>query len=1077
MSIKTNLRLVLVSLFAVFAMALHAQTTISGNVKDGTGEGVIGATVAEKGNVKNATVTDLNGNFSLKVKGNQVVISYIGMKTKTVSVAGNKPVNVVLEDDNTTLNDVVVIGYGTMKRRDLTGSVASVSGDKIAANPVANVAEALQGQLPGVNVTSQDGRPGASMSVRVRGGGSITQSNDPLFIVDGVQVSGIDDIPADNIESIDVLKDAASTAIYGARGANGVIIVTTKGGKEGRTQVKYNAYVQIKSIPELYDVQDAYDYVYNNWTYGTAYGDTFGEGVAKYFGLGSANGNHLNEYKNVKAHNYQDDVMKTATGWNHDLSISGGSAKTKFYASVNYMKDDGILINSGFRRWSANVKLDQKINKNLTFTTDLRYSEMQFHGAGFKYATTAYKYRPIDNPLGVDDATLLGMGSANVDPLYNVIDLVNNSDNIHDRNSIRSNSSLTWNVIKGLVAKTELTLGRRWTQRKEWDGGLEEGISKATLNKGDGYNVRWTNTLSYDVQGLPEAHSLNILAGSELLASKTNSSEFVGYDYIEGWTMEQAFGQISNTHKFKNPSQPDTFSSTVGTPAHTSSWFGRVNYNFLGRYLLTATFRADGSSKFAPNHHWGYFPAAALAWRISDEPFMKSAENWLDNLKLRLSYGTSGSDNINDALWKETWNVKEITVDGEKVVTYVPGEMQANPDLKWETTISRNFGIDFAFLHSRVRGSIDVYWNTTKNILMKVPVNASSGYSYQFQNVGQTSNKGVELALGFDIIRNKDFNLGVNMTYNYNRNNVDKVNPDANANTATNWASSMILPTYDYIIREGEPVGSINGFKSMGYFTPEDFDYDAATKKYTLKPTVTGVATQGNYPNPLIALAADGKTFPGAPKYEAEQDENGEWVAKEQIIGHTMPRHTGGININGRWKGLDFSMGLTYQLDGKVYNAMGMASNHKGDKDTGLGMNRLSYAADTYKYYSIDNNGDLKFETEPSALNALNACTKYPTFYTEYGVVSSDFIESAAYLRMNTLTIGYTLPTSLVKRVGLSNFRVYATAGNLFCITGYSGLDPDVNTRDNFSGFPTPAYDYEAYPKARTFTFGINVGF
>ena len=1071
-------RLSMLALSCMFCLMSFAQSTVTGNVKDNAGEPIVGASVLIKG-TSTGTVTDINGNFTIQ-KANPsdvLVISSIGFTSKNVKVGNQTKLNVSLSEDMANLEEVVVIGYGTMKRRDLTGSVASVTGDKVAANPVANVAQALQGQLPGVTVTSQDGRPGASMSIRVRGGGSITQSNDPLFIVDGVQVSTIDDIPADNIESIDVLKDAASTAIYGARGANGVILVTTKGGKEGRAQVKYNVYYQAKKIPELYDVQNAYDYVYNNWTYATAYGDTYGEGVAKYFGLGSANGNHINDYKNMSAHNYQNDIMKTASSWNHDLSISGGTAKTKFYAAVNYMNDDGIRINSGFKRWGANVKVDQKINKNLSFTTDLRYSELEFRGAGFGYATTAYKYRPIDTPLGVDDPTLLGMGSASVDPLYDVNLLVNNYDYIRSMYRIRSNNTLTWNVVKGLVAKTELSLSRNWSESKDWDAGLENGYSKATLNKGNGYGVRWATTLNYEVQGLPEAHSLSFLAGNEVLASKSNSSEFIGYDYIEGWTMDQAFGQISNTHKNVNPNIPDSFTSTVGTPSHTTSWFGRANYSYLGRYLLTATFRADGSSKFAPNHHWGYFPAAALAWRISDEPFMKSTEGWLDNLKLRLSFGTSGSDNIDASLWKETWQVKEITVDGEKVTTYVPGSMQANPDLKWETTISRNLGLDFTLLRNWVRGSLDIYWNTTKNILMKVPVNASSGYSYQFQNVGKTSNKGVELALGFDIIRKKDFNLGVNMTYNYNSNNVDEVNPNANANTATGWASSMILPTYDYIIREGEPVGTINGYKSLGYFTPEDFDYDPTTKKYTLKPSVTGVATQGNYPDPLLALAADGKTFPGAPKFEAEQNENGEWVAKEQVIGHTMPQHTGGININGRWKGLDFAVGLTYQLDGKVYNANALASCLKGDKDTGLGSNRLSYTADTYKYYSIDASGDLKFETEPSALNALNAGTKYATFYSEFGIVSSEFIENAAYLRLNTITLGYTLPKKLTNRIGISTLRFYVTGGNLFCITGYSGLDPDVNTRSSVNGFPTPAYDYQAYPKARTFTFGVNVGF
>ena len=301
----------LLSMFCVLAFAQGKQ--ITGVIKDGTGEPMIGVNVLVKGTT-NGTITDFDGKFAISdVKNSDVLtITYVGYVQQSIPVGNQTSFNIILKEDTETLDEVVVIGYGTVKRRDLTGSVASVTGEKLAANPVANVAEALQGQLPGVSVTSQDGRPGASMSIRIRGGGSITQSNDPLFIVDGVQVSGIDDIPADNIESIDVLKDAASTAIYGARGANGVILVTTKGAKEGRPVVKYNMYYQIKTNPKTLDVLDAYDYVYNTWAYATAYGESYGQNVAKYFGLGSANGNHLEEYRNIATHNYIDDVMQTA---------------------------------------------------------------------------------------------------------------------------------------------------------------------------------------------------------------------------------------------------------------------------------------------------------------------------------------------------------------------------------------------------------------------------------------------------------------------------------------------------------------------------------------------------------------------------------------------------------------------------------------------------------------------------------------------------------------------------------------------------------------------------------------------
>ncbi|MBO5079276.1 MAG: TonB-dependent receptor [Bacteroidaceae bacterium] len=1064
---------VLLSMLCVVAFA----QTATGVVKDKAGEPMIGVNVLVKGTT-NGTITDFDGNFTISdVPSNAtLVVSYIGYLTKEVKAGQN--LIVVLEEDNKTLDEVVVIGYGTVKRRDLTGAVASVTGEKLAANPVANVAQALQGQLPGVSVVAQDGRPGAGMSIRVRGGGSITQSNDPLYIVDGVQVSSIDDIPADNIESIDVLKDAASTAIYGARGANGVILVTTKGGSDGKVSVKYNAYYQIKTNPEILETMDAYDYVYNTWAYMTALGTSYGEGVAKYFGLGSANGNKLESYKGLKSHNYINDLMQTAGTWNHDVSLSGGNDKTKFYASLNYLDDDGIRVKSGFQRWNANFKLTQKINKSLTADFDLRYSEMEYSGSGYGNATSAYQYRPVDNPLGDPNFTAgFGQGDVNIEDTSNPLYYLDTVDYVRNNYRLRAKAGLTWKIIEGLTAKTELSLNRNWSETKNWNAGqTETDKSSAKLNKGDGYGVRWATTLNYEVQGLGEDNSLSFLVGNEVLGSKSNSSEIYGVGYPEGFTMDDAFGMINMT----TPSLgQDYFKSTIGTPNRTLSWFGRANYSYKGKYLLTATFRADGSSKFAANHSWGYFPAAAAAWRISDEAFMEDASEWLDNLKLRVSYGTSGSDNISASLWKETWGTKQITVDGEKVTTYVPGDMKGNPDLKWETTISRNAGLDFGFFNNRIRGSIDFYWNTTKDILMKVPVDAASGYSYQFQNVGKTSNKGIEFALGTDLVRSEDFNLSLNLTYNYNKNNIDELMDGVMADTRAmnDWGSSMAVPAYDYIIREGHPVGLIQGFKSLGYYTIDDFTY--ANGIYTLKPGVPDISGVVNYPESVLkSLAAEGQTaVPGMPKFEDTDLDGTITVDDKTIIGEAMPKHTGGFTFNGNWKAIDFSLGFTYAIGGKVYNANSMHSM-MGNKDNSAGQNRLAFIADTWKYYDVDASGDLILVTDPSAMAKLNENTKYASTFAEYGIVSSEFIEDASYLRLNTLTVGYTFPKNWVNKVGIQNARVYFTGTNLFCIDGYSGIDPDVNTKiDGKDGFPTPYFDYQSYPKARTYTFGVNLAF
>ena len=1075
------------SLLTMFCFVAFAQKTVTGTVKDASGEPMIGVTVATGSGT--GAVTDLDGNFTIQNASPSTVlnISYVGYKSQSVKVGSNSTLNIVLQEDNTTLEDVVVIGYGTMKRRDLTGAVASVSGDQIAANPVANVAQALQGQLPGVSVMSQDGRPGATMSIRVRGGGSITQSNDPLFIVDGVQVSDISDIPADNIESIDVLKDGASTAIYGARGANGVILVTTKGSKgDGKAKVKYNMYYQIKKNPKTLDVMNAYDYVLHNWSYATFYGMNEADGIAEYFGVGSQFGNHLNDYKNVSVHNYVDDVMRSSAGsWSHDLSLSGGNENTKLYATVNYLTDDGIRIKSGMSRWNASFKLSQKVTKNLTFDADLRYSEMKFEGTNFDYAAgnSVYGYRPIDNPLGNNNPALLSMGSASVEDSYNPLSIIDNYTNVTTRQRIRAMGALTWNVIKGLTAKTELSLSRNWSETDYWDGGQSTNpYNQAQLTKGNGYGLRWASTLNYQVQGLGENHNLSFLLGNEVLASKSNSSKMTGAGYPTEFDMERAFG-LFNMYNMKddyydNTKKVSDFSNSIGEPKHTLSWFGRANYDFMGRYLFTATFRADGSSNFAPNNHWGYFPSAAFGWRINDEAFMASTRDWLDNLKLRISYGSSGNDAIDASLWKEYWTPAIVWSGDKRTVTFSPGEILANPDLKWEKTISRNLGLDFGFWNGKLRGSIDLYWNTTKDILMKVPVAETTGHSYQFQNVGKTSNKGVELALFYEIYRSKDLNVSFNATYNYNKNNVEEVVDGVNADTHTNWGSSMKRPYNDYIIREGEPVGTIFGYKAAGFYTVDDFEVSNGVWK--LKSNVADISGVVNYTGVgnKVYNTPDGQVaFPGMMKFE---DTNNDGVVTEDdacVIGHTMPKHTGGFNFNANYKGFDASIGFTYQIGGDVYNANAMHSM-MGNKNTSYGWNRLAFISDCWRMYDVDGSGNLVAVTDPSALAALNANAQHAMPYCEYGMVSSEFIEDASYLRLNTLTIGYTLPKNITKKVGISNARIYFTGSNLFCITGYNGIDPDVNTRPGGQdGFPVPNYDWNSYPRARTYTFGLNVAF
>lgn len=1079
----------------VAQIAIAQSKTVKGTVTDGSHEPLIGVSVTIKGTHNTGVITDMNGTYSITVPNDKAVLvfNYIGFSETEQGVSGKTTVNVELKEDNIGLDEVVVIGYGSVKRKDLTGAVASVRGDDLAAVPVNNVAQALQGKLAGVNVTSGDGRPDADVSIRVRGGGSITQNNSPLFIVDGFPVSSISDIPASEIESIDVLKDASSTAIYGARGANGVILVTTKKAEGGKVKVSYDGYVQAKSVAKTLETLSAQDYVLFHWGYGTSRGQGVGDAVAKYFGLGSKYGNHYAQYANVDTHDYTDDLLRTAWTHSHNVAISGGTDKTHFVTNVNYINDQGIKIRSGLEKFSASMKLQQQLLSNLTFDVDLRYTESTINGReGLQSGrgsevSGAYKYRPIDNPLGgvaVSEISGLSFGVKNIDDSYhaNPLMLVESVTNWHNTRNLRGSGALAWEIIRGLTARTEVSVTRASGTAKYYDDGYNDAAEKrATLSRSTGTGLRWLNTLNYSVE-LNKIHSLNFLLGHEFIKSDSESSQLAGYGFPDNFDYDTAIGMINTATR--------SFSAinSIAVPTRTISYFGRANYSLLNRYLFTVTMRADGSSKFAPNNRWGYFPAAAFGWRVSEEPFMASTKEWLSNLKLRLSYGMSGADNINSNLWRETWKTtsadnNKVTINGEKTPFYQPDGLLANNDLKWETTISRNLGIDYGFLDGRINGSVELYWNTTKDLLMLVPIDNTTGYTYQYQNFGKTSNRGFEISANVDVIRTKDLRFNVGVIYNYNKNKVDELTNADNYLYSSYWASSATMPVNDYMLVEGKAVGIVRGFKSAGFYTVDDFDY--TNGQYVLKAGVPDFdrSISANYMHPFN-LPAGQSAFPGAAKFE-DTDKSGRVTLDDATeLGEVMPHHTGGFSLNLQYKNWDASANFNYVLDGKIYNANAMM-NLSGGEYNDLTAQKLAFVADAYKIYNVNTSGELYAVTDPSELRTLNAGAKYAVPYHQNGIVTDQFLESGAYLRLQTLTIGYTLPKALVKKVGVSNLRLYLTGSNLFTITGYSGVDPEVNASttgrtgflESIKVLPTLNMDWGAYPRARTFTFGANISF
>ncbi len=1068
-----NLRFALVAATLTMSANGFAQTVIKGNVTDNTGEPIIGASVIEQG-TNTGGVTDLDGNFTITLTGNskKLKISYVGMKPQLVNVAGKSTINVKLEDDSNSLNDVVVIGYGAVKKKDLTGAVATVDNKALTQVPVASASEALTGKMPGVQITTTEGSPDADVKIRVRGGGSITQSNDPLYIVDGFPVETISDIPASDIEDITVLKDASSTAIYGSRGANGVILVTTKGGKEGKTSVSYNAYYSWKKIAKKLDVLNARDYT--EWQYELANLLDKTDNYEKYFG----SYDDIDLYDNVATNDWQDIVYgRTGHTFNQNLNINGGSDKIKYAFSYARMDDKAIMQMSDFVRDNLSLKLNAKPTKRVSLDFQARWSKTKINGGGANEQSSTYntdkrlryaiQYTPYPVPgLSTDTDDDDTTNSS----FYNPVTSLKDNDQKRTRITFNMSGAFTWELYKNLKFKTEFGYDTYKVDTKRLFGpttyyvknvpaSANQGLPAITLTNQYRTKFRNTNTVSYDFKdifGKNSAHSLNVLLGEEYIIMKNELMTNTAHGFPANFTSAEAW-------KFTTQGTPFEINDFYDPDDILNSYFGRINYNYKEKYLLSATARADGSSKFAKGNRWGFFPSIAAAWRISSEPFMKGAEKWLDDLKLRLSYGTAGNNNISSGLLTQEFQANATSwINGYN--SYIsPSKTMANPDLKWETTITRNVGIDYTMFGSKLTGSIDAYWNNTKDLLIQYPV-AGTGYDYQYRNMGETRNMGLEFALTWNAINKKNFGLTVGANISFNKNKVLSLGQiESIDNISTQWASSEI--DQDFVIKKGEPIGQIWGYKSAGRYEVDDFDIAKSQEKgkWILKDGVADCST-------VLGTSVR----PGSMKLaEIKENKTGKITTDDRtVIGDTNPAHTGGFNINARVYGFDLTANFNWSVGNDVYNANAIEYTQTSKYQY---RNLIDKMASGSRWTNIDANGNLLNWNNAEELAALNANTAMWSPYTGKYVLTDYYVEDASFLRLSTLTLGYTLPTTLTKRVGINSLRFYVTAYNVFCITNYSGFDPEVSAirRTNL----TPGVDYSAYPKSRQFVIGLNLNF
>ena len=981
----------LFALFLLCSTVMMAQNKVSGTVLDANGEPLIGVSVLEAG-TNNGAVTDINGKFSLSVKsGARLAISYVGYTAQTL--AARDGMTVTLQEDNKLLNEVVVVGYGTMRRKDVTSSITTVKSEDLNKGVFADPASMLQGKVAGLVVTSS-GDPNGSPSITLRGASSLREgaAMQPYYVIDGIPGVDISMVAPDDIESIDVLRDATATAIYGSKAANGVIIITTKsGGKTERTNVTYNAYVAFDKIAKTLDVASASDirgYVSrNNIDY--AYdknGDT----------------------------NWQDEVLRTGVSHNHNLSITGGSAKTKYMASLNYMNRQGVIKGSHMNRLNLRSLVSTKVIKDrleLSVGLNAMYGKhvgVPMGDTGASVLDAMNYFNPTNGVQNADGTWVMGEGSAN----YNPVSLINEdtSETTWKRNQIIAKATLK--IIEGLYWNANYSFNHRQSIYSSYHSHNTQLVpynaynGTANRNTYFGDDHTFETYLNYDVT-FAKKHKLALMAGYSW-EQRTSNDGF-------GLEVHNFFDDYLKWNQL-------TYAGTIdGMPAVQSgtkekirniSFYGRASYSFNSRYMLQATIRRDGSSVFGDGHRWGTFPSVSAAWNITEEPFMQN-QKVFDNLKLRLGYGVSGN-----ALGFGAYSA--VATYGATGSTFVyngnnwailGATKLANPDLKWESTGMFNVGIDYGFWGNRINGSLEFYNKKTKDLIWNYPV---STVIYPFDNiaanVGEITNTGIEFTINIDAIRTKSFNWMTTINLAHNKNKVNKLSNDKYETSTFAQGDPMVAGVsangYTQRVMEGEPLGTFFLYEFAGY------DADGKASYYVRDDN-------GN---------KTGETT-GAPEYK-----------DRYIAGNAQPKLNFGWNNTfslGNWNATLFFTGV---LGNKIYNG-----------------SRALYAAPVF--FAGGKNVLKEFITDrPAADNLSN-------------IPSDRFLEKGDYLRLQTLSIGYTF-----KKLGdwLQSLQIYATCNNVFTITGYKGLDPEVNM-----GGIQPGVDFRwsNYPHTRTFMAGARINF
>jgi len=1040
--------IIMLLFFIAVPILSFAQTIkVTGTVSESNGTPIPGVNIKVVGTTLGG-ITTLDGVYSIDAPSDgKLEFSSVGFTTQVVDINSQTTINILMETDAQMTSEVVVVGYGSMKRTDLTGSVVSVSSDAINKTVSTSLDQVLQGRAAGVNVMQNSGAPGASSSIRIRGINSLNASNEPIFVIDGVIIDGstgsgsqnaLSSINPSDIVSIDVLKDASATAIYGSRAANGVILVTTKRGKNGKSTITYDGYTGWQEMPKMLDLLNLQEYAVH-------------KNARTDLGIVTGDNNFIRADLLGDGTNWQKELFTKAMMNSNNLSVSGGNENTTYALGIGYLDQDGIAIGSGFKRLNVRGSFDTKVNKFMKAGVNFAFSnsKQKTTVSDQSLIKIALKQTPnvaVRNADGTFDGPDTDEYVQN-----NPVGLAMIKDNRNERSGIRSSTYSEFTFFKGLTFKTELSLDFNFTNTYTFDpsykfGALVNDVREGSRSKSYGKFWSWRNILNYNKE--IGKHNVNFMLGQEMQES---SWEYL-YAYRSGYLTNGATN-ISAGDATTAKNNGSNGSSAI------SSYFGRMFYAFNDKYLLTATLRRDGSSKFYKDNRWGWFPSAAVAWKLSNEDFIKNISS-INNLKLRLGWGRVGNQNVEDYSYTSTYTSVATNWGTGLLASNTP-----NQDLKWETTSSSNVGLDLGLFDNRVEIIADVYYKKTKNLLLRLPLPAYVGTSGQgstsppWANIGSLENKGIELTLNTVNISKENFYWRSSFVFSMNRNKVLSLDTKTSIiNKTIQEGSDITIITRTAV---GEPIGKFYGYQVIGRF-------EKATDFY--------------YKN------SDGQVVPTALPEGLTIDPNGVWIGdyifkdinndgviNEQdrtFIGNPEPASIFGMTNTFSYKGFDLSINLTGAYGNEVVNYQRRWLENPRENT-----NLLEKATHYAKLELIDPNGPNDFRNVQivggdSDMPRVAASSAASTSNFRF---SDKFVEDGSYIRIQNISFGYNIPQNWISRLNIQSLKLYANLQNVYTFTKYSGYDPEIGSL-NQDALMT-GIDNARYPTPRIYTFGLNLTF